>query len=239
MKKLFIYALTLIWIVGFNTRGLAYEAIEVTNSGTITGTIKFTGDPPELKMVEPAKDTEVCKPHPTEDLIVSKDTKGIKNAVVYLDGIEKGKPQENLAENPKFDQKECLYVPHVLIIPAGTTIDILNSDGILHNVHTYSSINPPINKAQPKFKKVMKEKVDQPEAINVKCDVHSWMNAWWIVTGHPYYALTDDNGNFKLENVPPGNYKLAVWQETLGSMSQEVTVKENEEVKVDVEMAGQ
>lgn len=238
MKKLLVCAVVLTWVVGFNTLGFAYEAMEVGNGGTITGTIKFAGDAPEAKMIEPAKDTEICKSHPSEDLIVSKDSKGIKNAVVYLDGIEKGKPQEKPAEI-KFDQKGCQYAPHILVVPAGNTVDILNSDGILHNVHTYSKANPPINKAQPKFKKVMKEKVDQPEVINVKCDVHSWMTAWWIVTGHPYYVVTDDNGNFKLENVPPGNYKLGIWHEMLGSTSRDVAVKEKEEAKVDAEIAKQ
>jgi len=239
MRKLLVSVLILTWVIGFSVSGFAYEGMEVSNGGTITGTIKFAGDPPEPKMIEPSKDKEACKAHPDLSLVVSKDTKGIKNAVVYLADIQKGKPQEKPAENPKFDQKGCEYLPHVLIFPAGTTVDILNSDGILHNIHTFpqSNANPPINKAQPKFKKVMQEKVEQPEVINVKCDVHTWMNAWWVATGHPYYVATDDNGNFKLENVPPGNYKLGIWHETLGSTEKDVAVKEKEEVKVDAEMA--
>jgi plastocyanin len=238
MKKLFTFLFTMTWLLSFlGTSAFAYEAIEVTNGGTITGTVKFAGEPPERPMIEPSKDKEVCKPHPANDLIVSKETKGIQYAVAYLADIQKGKPQEKPAENPKVDQKGCEYLPHVLIFPAGSTIDILNSDGILHNIHTFSQANPPINKAQPKFKKVLQEKVEYPEVINVKCDVHTWMNAYWVATGHPYYAATDENGNFKLENVPPGNYKLGIWHEKLGTVTQDVAVKEKEETKVTVEMA--
>jgi plastocyanin len=237
MRKLLIMVLAITSVIGFRVSGFAYEAMEVANGGSISGSVKIAGDVPEPQMMEPSKDTEVCKPHPSQDLIVSKDSKGIKNAVIYLANIEKGKAQAALAENPKFDQKGCIYTPQVLLVPAGGTIDILNSDGILHNIHTFSQANPPINKAQPKFKKVMQEKVAQPEVINVKCDVHTWMNAWWVVTGHPYYTVTDDNGNFKLDNVPPGNYKLGIWHGVLGSMEHDVAVQEKQDAQVNVEMA--
>ncbi len=192
------------------------------DGGTISGTVKYGGTPPAAKKVEITKDKDVCglKPHFEEDLEVD-SSGGIANAVVVLKDA-KGTPKPG---EVTFDQKGCDYVPHVLAFPAGSTVDIVNSDGILHNIHTYSTKNPSFNMAQPKFKKVIKQKVDQPEVIKVTCDAHGWMRGWWYVTDTPYYAVTDDKGNFTIKDVPPGNYTIEVWQEKLGTDDQKVDVK--------------
>ena len=130
------------------------------------------------------------------------------------------------------DQKGCEYHPHVLAFPAGSTVEILNPDGVLHNVHSYSKKNSPFNKAQPKFKKKMKVKIAKPEIISVKCDVHGWMSGWLFSAENPYFSVTDKTGSFKLTDVPPGTYNVEVWHETLGKQSQKVTVKAKKEVKV-------
>jgi plastocyanin len=191
--------------------------------GTISGTVKYDGKAPEAKKVEVTKDKDVCglKQHFVEDLIVGKDG-GIANAVVVV----KGAKGEAKPADVKFDQKGCDYIPHVLAFPAGSTVEIINSDGILHNIHTYSKVNPAFNMAQPKFKKVIKEKVDKPEVIKVTCDAHGWMKGWWVATDTPYYAVTDDQGNFTIKDVPPGNYTVEVWQETLGTEDQKADVKD-------------
>ena len=107
------------------------------------------------------------------------------------------------------DQKGCEFRPDVLVMAPGE-MKILNSDGVLHNIHTFSTANPPINKAQPKFKKEMVEKFEKPELIKVQCDAHSWMLGWIYVTENPT-AVTDGNGAFKLENVPAGKHKVEVF----------------------------
>ena len=83
-------------------------------------------------------------------------------------------------------------------------IELKNSDDILHNIHTYSTANPSINKAQPKFKKVMAEKFEKPEMIKLTCDVHSWMLGWVAVMPNPFFGVTDADGTTKIENVPAG-----------------------------------
>jgi plastocyanin len=191
--------------------------------GTISGTVKYDGTPPTPKKVEVTKDKEVCglKPHVEEDLLVASDG-GIANAVVIVKGAKgDAKPGE-----VKFDQKGCDYVPHVLAFPAGSTVAIENSDGILHNIHTYSTKNPSFNMAQPKFKKEIKQKVDKPEVIKVTCDAHGWMHGWWVATDTPYFAVTDDKGNYTIKDVPAGNYQIEVWQEKLGTADQKVDVKD-------------
>jgi plastocyanin len=201
----------------------SFGAYPAFAAGTISGTVKYQGTAPAQKKVEVTKDKEVCglKPHFEEDLIVGGDG-GIANAVVIVKGAKgAAKPAE-----VKFDQKGCDYIPHVLAFPAGSTVDIINSDGILHNIHTYSTANPPFNMAQPKFKKVIKETVAKPEVIKVTCDAHGWMHGWWYATDTPYYAVTDDKGNFTIKDVPPGNYTVEVWQEKLGTDDQKVDVKD-------------
>ena len=160
------------------------------------------------------------------------------NAVVYISDIKKGKKIE--PKKVTLDQKGCDYQPHVSAFPAGSSLDIVNDDGILHNIHSYSKTNSPFNLAQPKFKKTITQKIDKPEfnpPINVKCDVHGWMNGWLFVAENPYFAVTQKDGSFKLTDVPPGNYTVEVWHETLGKTTQKVTVKAKEEAKVNFEMA--
>lgn len=216
----------------------AYEGGAVADGGSISGDVKFQGDPPAPAKIAVTKDNDVCgKEKTSPDLIVGAD-KGIANVVVRISNITKGKALAVPTTNPVFDQKGCEYAPHVLAFPAGSTVSIQNSDGILHNVHTTSTANPSFNQAQPKFKKVIEAKIEKPEMpIKVQCDAHGWMHAWWISEDHPYYAVTDEKGAFKIADVPPGDYELEFWHETLGKQTQKVSVKAKEDSKVSVTMA--
>lgn len=210
-------------------------AVTAQGAGSIVGEVKFSGTPPAAKALKVNKDTQVCGTDKASEELVVGASKGIKNAVVSLGGAKGPAPKP--AQKPALDQKGCQFIPHVVVVPAGAEVDILNSDGILHNVHTYSSANAPINKAQPKFKKVMTEKFDKPEIIRVQCDVHGWMLGWIVVGEHAAYAVTDDAGAFKLDNVPPGKHKVEVWHESLGKLSQDVEVKAGSPTKVTFEMS--
>ena len=198
-------------------------SLAIAAGGTISGTVKYDGTAPAPKPVEVTKDKEVCGLHQhfQEDLIVGSDG-GIANAVV----IVKGAKGDMKPGDVTFDQKGCDYVPHVLAFPAGSTVKIVNSDGILHNIHTYSTANPSFNMAQPKFKKVIEQKVEKPEVIKVTCDAHGWMHGWWVATDTPYFAVTDDKGNYSIPGVPPGDYTVEVWQEKLGTDDQKASVKD-------------
>ena len=219
------------WIaIGVTAALIGGAAPAFAAGGTISGTVKYGGTAPQPKKVEITKDKEVCglKPHFDESLIVD-SSGGIANAVV----IVKGAPGTPKPQEVKFDQKGCDYVPHVLAFPAGSTIDIMNDDGILHNIHTYSTKNPPFNMAQPKFKKEIKQSVAQPEIIKVNCDAHGWMHGWWYATDTDYFAVTDDKGNYTIKDVPPGNYTIEVWQEKLGTDDQKADVKDGGTSTVD------
>ncbi len=214
----------------------AYEAIAVADGGTLAGVVKYAGTPPPPAKIEVTKDPQVCgKEKVKPDLLVGAGG-GIANVVVAVKAT-KGKKLEPAAQNPVFDQKQCEFVPHVLPFPAGSTIDVLNSDGILHNVHTTSTVNPPTNQAQPKFKPKIQVKVEKPEwPIKVQCDAHGWMSAYWISMDHPYYAVTGADGSFKITDLPPGDYEVEVWHETLGKSTQKVSIKPKEETKVTWEL---
>ena len=213
-----------------------YEGGAVSNGGTIAGTVKFAGEAPAMAKIETTKDVDVCgKTEKFDEALVVGDGNGVKNVVVSIANIEKGKAQA--AEGGTLDQKECIYTPRVVLSPAGADLNILNNDGILHNIHTYSEANPSINKAQPKFRKKMTQNFAQSETIRVECDAHSWMKGWLVVTDHPYYAVTDASGAFELADVPAGSYTLRIWHETLGEMTQDVTVEAGGAASVALEMA--
>jgi plastocyanin len=213
-----------------------YQAGDVKDGGSVSGTVKFKGTAPAPKKLEVSKDKEVCGKSTKVDQSLVVNNGNLANAVVTITDIKTGKKIDT--KKVTLDQKECEYHPHVLAFPAGTTVEILNPDGILHNVHSYSKVNSPFNMAQPKFKKNMDVKVDKPEAIEVKCDVHGWMHGWLVATPTPYVAVTDNSGNFKLTDVPPGTYTMEVWHEKLGKNTQKVTVKAKEDAKVSFELAG-
>lgn len=228
---------SVVLLAGFVGLTSAYEGIEVAGGGTISGTVKFAGNPPAPGKLEVSKDQEVCgKEDKVSETLVVSAGKGIKNAVVSLAEIQKGKSMTLAEPGPVIKQKGCVFQPHVLVVPAGASVDILNDDGILHNFHTTSKVNPVLNRAQPQFMKKMKGKFDKPEVIKVGCDVHSWMNAWIVVADHPYYAVTDENGAFALKDVPPGTYKLQIWHESLGTVTKDVTVSGADEAKVAIEL---
>ncbi|HXV80614.1 MAG TPA: carboxypeptidase regulatory-like domain-containing protein [Candidatus Binatia bacterium] len=214
----------------------AYQGGDVKDGGTISGTVKFKGTAPAPKKLDVSKDKEVCGKTPKLDQSLVVNNGNLTNAVVTITDIKKGKKIE--LKKVVMDQKGCEYHPHVLAFPVGTSVEILNPDGILHNVHSYSKANSPFNMAQPKFKKSMQVKIEKPEAIEVKCDVHGWMHGWLVATENPYFAVTDSSGSFKLTDVPAGTYNVEVWHETLGKTSQKVTVKAKDDAKVNFEMAG-
>ena len=236
MKKVFLMvSLLAAWVVFPVATLFAYEGGAVSNGGSISGVVNFKGMAPKAKKLRITKDKKVCdKSLKTDSSLIVSGGK-VVNAVVSITDITKGK--EMKAMKVTFNQNGCEYKPHVLAFPAGSTVEILNPDKILHNIHTYSKVNKPFNRAQPKFKKKLKVKISKPEAVSVKCDVHSWMSGWFFVAGNPYYSVTKDDGAFKLTNVPPGTYNVEVWHETLGKKSQKVTVAANQDAKVNFELA--
>jgi hypothetical protein len=211
-----------------------YEVISVRDGGSIGGTVTFAGTAPTAEPVVTSKDQEVCgKTEKRDESLVIGENRGVQNAVVSLVNIQKGKRFP--VTKAVVDQKDCRYAPHVLLAPVGEVI-FLNSDGILHNIHSHSSKNPPFNKPQPKFKKSLKEKFREPEVIKLTCDAHTWMSGWLVIQEHPYYVITDARGSFLLEDIPAGDYDLKVWHEFLTGKVQSVRILAKEKLYFDIEL---
>ena len=202
----------------------------VVLAATVTGTITFDGKAPALKPL--AMDAEpVChkvhggKPVANEMLVLGGgNTMG--NIMVW---ISKGLPAGKTYPAPKtpvvLDQKGCVYMPHVMGIMVGQTYRILNSDGILHNIHTLPKINPAFNRGQPATVKEMTTSFPKPEVmLQVKCDVHPWMNAYIGVFTHPFFSVTGPDGKFSISNLEAGTYKISAWHERLGTQTASLTV---------------
>jgi plastocyanin len=210
---------------------LAGPSPAAAQGGSISGEVKVTGAAPAPKVVKVNKDAEVCGAEKKIVDVAVGAGNGLADAVVAVPGAKGAKA----AKKAVLDQKGCEFRPSLLVMAPGE-VDILNSDGVLHNIHTFSTANPAINKAQPKFKKTMTEKFEKPEAIKIQCDAHSWMHGWIYVTDNPA-ATTDEKGSFKIDNVPAGKHKVEVWHPVLGKQTKEVEVKAGQDAKVSFELA--
>lgn len=232
-------------ILAFYQGVLAYEAITVSGAGTIKGGVAFKGSPPPPKRMLITKDKEVCGEGYREIREVEVKNSGLGGVVVFIDGIQKGKAWKEPAKEPAWggyvlDQKGCVFIPYIQVVPKGVQLIMRNSDPVLHNTHAYELIGTArrtlFNLAQPNPGDITKEiKLRREQQIKVECDAHDFMHAWIFVADNPYYQVTDEKGSFEIGDVPPGTYKLKVWHPTLGAKEKEVKVADGAKVEVSFE----
>ena len=218
---------------------LQYQGTTVIEKGSISGVVKAATKPPAPKPIEVDKDEGACgKNVPAESPIVGPGGE-VKNAIVRLTNIVKGKRLDTKTK-VVLDQVKCRFEPYVVIVPVGATLEIKNSDPIAHSVHTFSVENDPIKRTQAKDGPVIKARFTLPEIFKVRCDIHKWMNAWIVAADHPYVTVTDDQGQYKLTDVPPDPgaafYEIEMWHETLGKTTKEIIVKKDADTNVSVEL---
>jgi len=197
-----------------------YKEIDVKDGGTITGVVKLVGNPPSIAQFEITKDMDHCGTKKKFDRLIIGKNNGVKNAVVCIEGIAEGK-QFPAQEKYTIDQRNCEYIPHVQVVPAGAQIQIVNSDNILHNVHAYADLDGQLrtvcNIAQPikgQRTTIRQTQLAGSTTLLTTCDAgHPWMSGHVIVSENPYYVVTDSEGTFALTGVPPGTYKVRMWHE--------------------------
>jgi plastocyanin len=191
--------------------------------GEIQGRVVVAADVPPARTVPVTIDQYVCGTEkPAGDLVTS-PTREVQSVVVWLENPPPGAPSTRPTNPAQMDQRECVFTPRVVLVPAPGTVEFLNSDRLLHNLHSAPRENGPFNRTQPKGRTIPIT-FERPEILRIDCDLHSWMRGWVVVARHPFYVITDARGRFRLDNVPPGQYTLRLWHERLGEASRTVTV---------------
>jgi plastocyanin len=205
-------------------KGAKYEVITVEKGGTIKVTVKLT-KAPEAQTLTLNKDKKGCGGHetrPVDRVVYDPTSLTLANAVVYLVDVTKGKDFEGDLANAErdviLDQKDCNYVPHVMLVKPGAKVRVKNSDPVQHNAKGFYN-----NKATLKFNVMSSSNSLLPPSDDttlekagnyiLNCDIHLWMTGYIRAIPHPYYGVTGTDGTVTLTNVPPGEYKVGCWHE--------------------------
>jgi plastocyanin len=177
-------------------------------SRPMTGTIRGRVD------VRPGGSTEVRPDVAALGMHAAHDRPDRRRSVVYLETAPRAAFDPNEEPRASMDQRNENFVPHVLAIVAGTTVDFPNDDSTYHNVFSLSKARP-FNLGRYAAGHSKAVRFDQPGIVRVFCDIHSHMNAFILVFAHRYFTVTDEDGRYRLPNVPAGSYTLTVWNETV------------------------
>ena len=212
-----------------------YQEVAVSDGGAIQGKVVYNGSI-KKKTVLPTKDKRVCGKVRKEPLILVGDGGAVKDSVVFLKGVESGKAwPEMLTKVPVLDQKGCRFEPHVQVARQGS-LDIINSDPVLHNTHGYYGKRTAFNVALPEKDQKVTKVLKSPGTVKVDCDAHGWMLGWVQVVDNPYFFQTGDDGTFSIADVPPGDYTLVAWQEWIGQIEIPVSVAAGETTELDIDL---
>ncbi|MDX1950971.1 MAG: carboxypeptidase regulatory-like domain-containing protein [Verrucomicrobiota bacterium] len=203
--------------------------VQLASAADIIGKVTLKGTPPPEK--ELPLDPNCGKLHTTKPktrFYVTGENNGLADVFVYIkDGLT-GKTFEVPTEAALLDQKNCEYLPYVMGLQTNQKLLVRNSDPLLHNVHPTPTVagNKEKNLAQMPKSKDLEFTFPSPEIfVRYKCDVHPWMFAYVGVLEHPFYAVSDKDGNFKIANVPPGDYTVEAYHRKGGKVTQQVKVE--------------
>jgi hypothetical protein len=209
---------------------LLSQKVSAAGEGKITGTAKLDGAAPHMKGIDMSKDPYCSKAHATDpahlETYVTGANGGLQNVVLYISaGLTGNALTEVPTEVPVFDQKNCMYTPHVLALDTNQKFKVVTSDQTAHNIHPLPNpmVNVGWNQSQPPGAPPVDKSWKAVEVIPVQCNIHPWMHGWFVVVTGPY-ATTDSNGAYTINNVPPGSYTVTAWQEAAGTQTQKVTV---------------
>ena len=216
---------------------IAFFCSHLMAGGSITGTITYEGKIPKLKKFDMAIEPICVQKHETDpvrftgrsEALVLGDENTLGNIFVQ---VIAGLPKKEYSppDTPVvIDQNGCTYAPHVLALMVGQPLKFLNSDGVLHNLHTLPEENDEFNVTMPKFLKETIRTFEYAEGMfPIKCDVHPWMGGFVAVLDHPFFAVTQKDGVYKIEGLDPGDYEIEFWHEKLGIRNASVSVKGDE-----------
>lgn len=227
MRNRYTITLSVLLLVGVGAL-IVSQKVNAAGEGKITGTVKLDGPAPHMRGIDMSKDPFCSKAHATdpgkmETYVVGADG-GLANVVIYIsEGLSNASTATSV---PVFDQKNCMYSPHVLALDTDQKFKVTTSDQTTHNIHPLPNPmtgNIPWNQSQPPGAAPVEKSWKATEVIPVQCNIHPWMHGWFVVVKGPY-ATSDEKGSYTINNVPPGNYTLTAWQEAAGTQTQKVTV---------------
>lgn len=232
------------WFVGCgpqprkdSTAPVEYYHVDPATAGRVTGVVRFAGKKPAARVISMNAEEGCEKMHPKgvpEEVVVLGKGGALANAIVYIKSGLESKKFEPPKEAVVLDQHGCMFVPRVLAIQTGQSLSVKNSDPVSHNIHPRPEQNREWNQQQSPGAPDLRRKFTAPEVvIPVRCNIHSWMRSYIAVTDHPYIAVTNGAGAFEWPHVPPGEYTVAVWHETLGELMQKASVAAHGEAKVE------
>jgi hypothetical protein len=216
-------------------------AAPAPNVGVIEGRMRLIGPAPANPFIrmgaDPMCSVQYTGRRAVQEFVLRSPDGGLANAFVDLQGKF---PAVAPGKDPvTFDQRGCLYVPRVLGMQVGQTLQIKNSDSVLHNVHSLSTRGNAFNVSQPRAGMVYTVQLKSPDVLmRIKCDVHSWMTAYLGIEAHPYFAISDEHGVFRIARVPAGRYTIRSWHERYGELTQTVTVSAGKTTTVELAYTG-
>jgi plastocyanin len=213
----------------------AIPAGQSIGTSAIEGRARFEGAPPPRRPIKMSSEASCRRPgvEPlSEDVIVSPDG-ALKNVYVHVVSGLGDRVFAPPSSPAVMDQAGCAFVPHVLDVQADQMIEFRNGDPIVHNVRAIGEKNRVFNVSMPGKGKTVRRYFTVPEIVKIRCDIHAWMSAFIAVEGHPFHAVTAEDGSFSLRGLPAGTYSVEAWQERLGTQDQTVTVADGQTAKLD------
>jgi plastocyanin len=227
LEKLCIAALSILCVPFMSSAG--------QSSGIITGKVSFTGTPAKPERINMSQQPECVKLNPQPlmtEKVVTGPGNALRNVVVYISaGASDSSPAP--ATPVSFDQQNCRYTTHVLAFRVGQEVKISNNDPFNHNIHPMPQINREWNKIQLPGTPPFSYSYDKQEFIPIKCNIHAWMQAYFVVLKTSHFAVTGEDGQFALPGLPSGKYTITAWHETYGTRSQEITIAGGQSLAVD------
>ena len=200
-------------------------AAPAAGSGSIKGKVSFTGTAPDMPELKREADPFCAKTKMKDQEVVVNANGTLKNVALVVQGAAASTPEAAVVS--EVDQSNCMYEPRVVAAAYGQTVKIVNSDPILHNVHTYADTKTLFNRAQPKGSPALDKTFtkDDGGVVKFKCDVHPWMTGWLVLSDNALTGVTGETGEFEIKGVPAGTYKIQAWHEKYGPKTVDVTVE--------------
>jgi hypothetical protein len=189
-------------------------------AGEVRGVVRYRESRPAAASLETTKDRAACGEAVADETLVVAEGGGLANVVVRI--AASGAPA--VAREVTLDQRRCRFVPHVLAVPQGSSLVLLNGDPILHGVHGTAGLATAFNVPMPARDARKTKPLARPGPVRVGCDVHDWMSAWVFVVDGPFFGVSDASGAFEVAAVPPGEHAVVAWHERLGERVARIVV---------------